>query len=225
MKEVELNGNGVHQWLAGIYRKGIERVNPEDVFKKYKPLDIGNTKLHKGIYSFSLLPVVTCGGIACKGCYDIRSMRFISVRKKRYLNTSMAVHQLERLQDLIIKQVENAKQIKYIRIHVGGDMFSQEYVNMWKELAYRFKVTRPNIKIYTYTKTGYAAELMAVGINVVRSEYPEGHNYGSLDYIKPLQKKYKGSICPATLKDFDTQVCGVKCFACMNKSSVWFKLH
>jgi hypothetical protein len=224
MKQVALK-DGVHQWLADIYKNGVEKVNPLDIFKVYKPLDSGNTKLHKGIFSFSLLPVVTCGGTACKGCYDIRSMRYDGVRKKRYVNTSLAVHDLELLESLIIKQVEGSKQIKYIRMHVGGDVFSQEYVDMWKRIAYRLAVSRPNIKIYTYTKTEYAEQLKAVGINVVRSEYPEGHNYGSLEYIKDLQKKYTGAICPATLKKHDTQICGVKCFSCMNLEQVFFKLH
>jgi hypothetical protein len=224
MKQVALK-NGVHQWLADVYKTGVEKVNPTDVFKNYKPLDAGNTKLHKGILSFSLLPVVTCGGTACKGCYDIRSMRFEVVRKKRYVNTSLAVHDLELLKDLIIKQVEGSKTVKFIRLHVGGDVFSQSYVDMWKEIAYRLKVTCPDIKIYTYTKTGYAEQLKKVGINVVRSEYPEGHNYGSLEYIKELQSKYKGAICPATLKKHDTQICGVKCFSCMNMEQVFFKLH
>lgn len=224
MEQVVLK-NGVHQWLKDIHKNGVEVVNPADVFKVYKPLDSGNSKLHKGIFSFSLLPVVTCGGTACAGCYDIRSMRHTGVRKKRYLNTSLATHNLELLESLIIKQAETSKQLKYIRLHVGGDVFSQAYADMWKRLAYRFKVTLPHVKIYTYTKTGYAKQLKAVGINVVRSEYPEGHNYGSLEYIKELAGKYNGKLCPATLKKQETQVCGVTCFSCMSCENVMFKQH
>jgi hypothetical protein len=217
--------DGVHKWLGAIYKNEIKKVNPDKEFRHYKPLDIGNRKLHKGIFSFSLLPVVTCGGIACKGCYDIRSMRFGSVRKKRYVNTSLATHNLERLEDLIIKQVEGSKTIKYLRIHVGGDMFSEEYVNMWRRLSYRFKVTKPTLKLYTYTKTKYAETLKESGINVVRSEYEEGHNYGSMEYILGLKTKYAGKICPATLTKSTTQICGDKCKLCMNLTNVMFLLH
>jgi hypothetical protein len=224
MVEVKLQ-NGVHKWLGDIYTNGIKKVNPDEVFKHYKPLDIGNRKLHKGIFSFSLLPVVTCGGTVCKGCYDIRSQRFGSVRKKRYVNTSLAVHDMQRLEDLIIKQVEASKTIKYLRIHVGGDMFSQDYVNMWKRLGNRFQTTKPALKLYTYTKTGYSETLKASGINVVRSEYTEGHNYGSMEYITELKNKYEGKICPATLKKSTGQICGSKCKLCMNIETVFFKQH
>ena len=224
MKQAELKTT-INEWLENIIANGVDNVNPDKVFKNYKPLNAGNVKLHKGILSFNLLPVVTCGGKQCANCYDVKSLRHTSVRKKRYVNTAMAMHDVERLKALILKQVKNSKSIKFIRIHVGGDMFSKEYVNMWKEIAKEVTVIKPHVKIYTYTKTGYGKELTKAGINVVRSLYPEGFNYGSMEYIVNLRKKYGGSICPATLHESDEQVCGTKCTSCMNCPTIWFKEH
>lgn len=218
-----LNGGSIMNWLNSC--NAIEKVEPSKVFKKYLPLDRGNKKLCKDILSFSLLPVVTCGG-ACKGCYDVKSMRHTSARKKRYVNTSMAYHNLPELERLIFRQVKASKTVKFLRLHVGGEFFSKEYVEFWKQLAIKIKEIKPYIKIYTYTKhVEYIESLNEAGINVVQSIYPEGYNYGSLEYIQTLAKKYNGSICPATLGKVPEQFCGDKCKACMVKKEVFFKLH
>ncbi|TRZ47840.1 MAG: hypothetical protein D4S01_11495 [Dehalococcoidia bacterium] len=224
MKQAKLKTN-INNWLSNIIENGVDNVNPDKVFINYKPLDAGNVKLDKGILSFNLLPVVTCGGKQCVNCYDVKSLRHTSVREKRYVNTSMAMHNTKRLKALILKQVQNSKTIKFLRIHVGGDMFSKEYVNMWKEIAKEVAVIKPHVKIYTYTKTGYGKELTKAGINVVRSLYPEGYNYGDMEYIVDMKKKYGGSICPATLHKSGAQICGTKCQKCMLNEVVFFKIH
>lgn len=224
MRACELKGKTINSWLTGLCGN-IQYVNPDDVFANYKPLDRGNTKLCNNILSFSLLPMVTCGGKACTGCYDLRSQRHPSVRKKRYVNTALAMHDSQYLADLIVAQLLNSKTCKICRIHVGGDFFSTEYVQLWIDIYNRVHAVKPNIQFYTYTKGENAKLLKNAGINVVRSLYPEGYNFGTMEYLKPLVKKYKGYVCPATLGKVPNKFCGNKCKACVVKENVFFKLH
>lgn len=216
---------GIKDWLVGCMGGNIEKVNPLDVFKVYKPMDRGNTKLCNSILSFSLLPVVTCGCM-CEGCYDLKALRHTRCRKKRYVNTSMAMHQPELLEELIFKQVTTSKFCKYVRVHVGGEFYNQAYVDFWKRLAVRIKKARPEIKIYTYTKhLSYIKELNEAGINVVRSIYDNWVNFGSIEYVTEMAKKHKGIVCPATLGKVDSKFCGDKCKACISMANVFFLKH
>lgn len=196
------------------------------VFKQYRPLDNGNTKLAKGILSFSLLPVVTCGQ-QCNGCYDVRSLRYPSVRLKRVVNTILASsrHQ-ERLFSEILDQVQRSRTVTAVRIHVGGDFFSQEYATRWTTIAGLIKHIKPAVRVYTYTKTVYEAYLRHNGINVVKSLLDDGtFNFGPIDEIKAKCKANNGILCPATLRTVEDKFCGSKCKACQERTNVFFVIH
>ncbi len=217
---------GVINWLESLTDNVVE-LNPLDIFKKYRPLDRGNKKLAKTILSFSLPSISTCGQY-CKGCYDIRAMRYVSARKKRYVNYSMAYHKRDELKALILKQVKNSRTCEFVRLHVGGEFFSMEYVKMWQSIVKEIKAENPDIGFYTYTKSIFTKMLKDCGINVVRSVYPEGYNYGTVEYVKELSKKYDGIVCPVTLMKKGTvpdHFCGDKCTACMVKENVFFVQH
>ena len=223
----ELNGKGIVAWLTDL--KDVVNLDPNDIFKAYKPLDRGNKKLNANILSFSLPSISTCG-MHCEGCYDIRAMRYISARKKRYVNYSMAVHNPEKLKALIIKQIKNSRTVEFIRLHVGGEFYDIKYVKMWKEIAEEIKLIKPDVEFYTYTKSFFGAMLKESGINVVKSQYDEGYNFGSLEYVEALRKKYKGIVCPVTAMNARGQkvpdkFCGSSCTACMNKENVLFVQH
>jgi len=194
-------------------------------FKKYLPLDKGNSKLYKNILSFSLLPVVTCDSW-CKGCYDIRSLRHATVREKRRFNTWLAVNDRENLKAQIIKQIKNSKSAEFVRIHVGGDFFSIDYVNMWAEIKMWADENKPNVIFYTYTKTEHISALKSLEINVVDSILPNGSmNFDKLENLQAFRKKNKGyTICPATMKKKNV-ICGKTCNLCMAKSKVLFVKH
>lgn len=221
--------NGVIDWLERI-TENVAPLNPLDIFKTYKPLDRGNKKLAKNILSFSLPSISTCG-MYCKGCYDIRSMRYISARKKRYVNYSMAIHNPEKLADMIVKQILSSRTCEFVRIHVGGDFFSLKYVNMWGKIIARVQAKKPEIEFYTYTKSIFTNKLKGFGINVVKSLYGKDQfNYGSFEDMKVLAKKEKAFICPVTVmnavgKKVPDQYCGSACTACMVKEKVLFVQH
>ncbi len=192
------------------------------VFAKYMPLDRGNKKLSKGVFSFSLLPVVTCEQ-HCPGCYDVKSLRYKSVRLKRIVNTMLAVNpsHRERLFHDIFSQIKQATTCKYVRIHVGGDFFSAGYALKWCNLARGI-----NIPVYTYTKTNHTHLLKKGGINVVKSRLDDGSfNFGTLEELLPKVKAVNGYICPATLRDVPDGFCGDSCRACMKKENVFFVKH
>jgi len=220
--------NGVIAWLESITNNVI-KLNPLDIFKVYKPLDRGNKKLNTSILSFSLPSISTCGQY-CKGCYDIRAMRYTSARKKRYVNYSMALHKRAELKALILKQIKNSRTCEFVRLHVGGEFFSLAYVKMWVEIVKEVKVTKPDIIFYTYTKSMFSGILKEGGINVVRSTYDGDFNYGDLKYVRDMAKKNKGIICPVTVlaslkKKVPDQYCGKECTACMFKENVFFVKH
>lgn len=220
--------NGVIAWLEGL-TDNVVKLSPLDIFKRYKPLDRGNKKLNPNILSFSLPSISTCGRY-CKGCYDIRAMRYTSARKKRYVNYSMAVHNREELKALIKKQILNSRTCEYIRLHVGGEFFSLAYVKMWQDIAREISEIKPDIRFYTYTKSMYTGMLKEAGINVVKSSYDGEFNFGDLKYVRELAKKHKGFICPVTVmaslkKKVPDQYCGKECTACMFKEKVFFVQH
>jgi hypothetical protein len=207
-------------------QKAIEPM--ENPFKNYHPLDKGNSKLYKNIASFSLLPYVTCP-MKCGRCYDIKSLRYQSVRDKRLYNTYLAINEIETLKSLIIKQIKNSRTIEYIRIHVGGDFFSSSYVMMWLEIKHWIDRNRPNIKVYTYTKTTHREVLVNHGINVIESILPNGKfNYAKLEILKEYQKNNpEYSICPAykANPNYKKVICGKTCKLCMSQSKVLFVEH
>lgn len=218
----------IKAWLKENSITEISKRDMPSPFKVYKPLDSGNVKLDKGIFSFSLLPYVTCP-FKCEKCYDLKSLRHKSVRDKRLYNTYMAINYPDKLKRLIIKQIMNSRTIKYVRIHVGGDFFSQEYVNLWKDIKGIVSTLKPGIKFYTYTKTVFLQQLKDADINVVDSILPSGSfNYGpleSLEKLKSLDNSY--SICPAykTNPNYSSVKCGKTCTHCMDKSKVLFVIH
>lgn len=192
--------------------------------QKYRPLVKGNSKLNKNIYSFSLLPQVTCRN-PCKDCYDLKSLRYKYTRLSRLYNTYLAVNKLDYLKEEIIKQVKKSRTIKYLRVHVGGDFFSMDYVNMWYNIADWIKDNKPEVKVYTYTKNMDIIPYLG-NINVVESLLPNGNvNFNTIENIKKIWDKDKTyKICPVTLGN-KTVKCGIDCTLCMRESKLLFVKH
>ena len=197
-------------------------------FKKYRPLDAGNVKLYKGILSFSLIPGNTCKRI-CNGCYDLKSLRYPSVRDKRAYNTWLVIHRPAELADMMIEQILNSRTCNAVRIHVGGDFalgdFTLAYIAMWRYVVERVHAIKPNIKFYTYTKTEHASYLRDSGVNVVESIREDGrYNFGPVDELKEYAAKNPHwKICPALLDKNVT--CGESCKLCQDLQFILFPIH
>lgn len=189
-----------------------------------KVLQWGNSKLHKSIGIFSLLPgnkeingvKGTCGK-QCPGCYAVKSLQWATVRTSWAYNTQLARENIPALEQEISLQItRRRKPITAIRIHVAGDFFSKEYLQMWVRIAKRF----PKIKFYGYSKSKIALEYKEYPKNMVihRSLVDNHVNYGSYKYIQELNKKTKNSwICPCG--PGKKVICGETCSECINRSA------
>jgi len=202
------------------FQKAAQVMQPGHIisyFKKYRPLDKGNTKLSKSILSFSLLPVVTCGGRKCEKCYDLKSLRYTKVKAKRIVNTLLAVEHTTFLFNQIIRQANRSRTCKTLRIHVGGDLFSTEYADYWTRAR---KFIKKEINMYSYTKSGLGETLNNAGINCVNSLLPDGSfNYGPKEKMVAFQTKNpEYFICP-------TKGCGSTCKECHTNQHILFIQH
>lgn len=128
----------------------------------------GNAKLEKGIWSFSIPSGFTCpfakdclskanretGKITDGKHTEFRCFSasqesvFPNVRRSRWNNFDLLKGKsLSDMSNLILSSLP--KNAKKIRIHVGGDFFSQTYFDAWLAVAQ----SMPSIVFYAYTKS------------------------------------------------------------------------
>ena len=128
----------------------------------------GNAKLPEGIYHFSLLSGHTCpcadkclakvnlatgkiedGPHVEFRCYSVSmEAAYPGLRKLREHNTSLLKG---KTREEMVKLIANSLPVhaKYIRVHIGGDFYHQDYFDAWMEVARQF----PGIVFYSYTKS------------------------------------------------------------------------
>ena len=186
-----------------------------------KRLTNGNKKVKALL--FSLPPVEAClNHKSCATtCYAVKSYRqYPSVKALWDNNMLHAKTDLFTLYDELCDQLSKTKQT-IVRIHQSGDFISQEYLNMWAQIAERFD----NIAFYGYTKVDEILDFSPLdrleNVNIIRSMIDGKRNYGSESYVTNLAEEYGAEICPAT-QGQDVK-CGETCFKCMepNKKIVF----
>lgn len=128
----------------------------------------GNSYLGKGVWSFNLVSGTTCPyaksclaftdretGKLIKGkdmvfkCYSAAGERYPAVRNlvwNNYEELLGAEYTSQMVRLLLDAFPKNAKAI---RIHAGGDFFSQVYFDAWLEVANRF----PDVEFWAFTKS------------------------------------------------------------------------
>ena len=210
----------------------------------------GNEKIGKGVYHFSTLPGCkeynvtlangetvyipgTCAGNCENGYCMVGRYAMQSVRNSLANKTVLARENLEFLESAIMAQIK-ANKIKTVRVHVTGDFFSRDYLEMWKRIV----KNNPGTIFWTYTKET-AAENAFDGLenaNIVKSNTPvlagidsktNGYNFGHCDYIIALYKFLKAIgksvyICRCGIDD--NQHC-TNCTACAKCDVVLFLEH
>lgn len=176
------------------------------IFGFINPLLVdGNSKLGKGVWTFSTLPsnmefstdidgkewkvYGTCP-CNCKGCYAQTGFyRMPSVFKSNAIKTICARECMEWTKKAIIAQI-HADNIKLCRIHASGDFFSASYVEMWKEIV----KACDGCTFWTYTKNTSAENAFQgiANINIVKSViHGFGFNFGTCEYILRVYKALK----------------------------------
>ena len=128
----------------------------------------GNSYLGKGVWSFNLVSGTTCPyadtclaftdretGKLSKGknmiykCYSAAGERYPNVRNLVWNNYELLkkASSMDEIVDLINKAFP--KNAKAIRIHAGGDFFSQVYFDAWLEVISE----RPEVEFWAFTKS------------------------------------------------------------------------
>lgn len=232
------------------YRTSDGKINVP-VFGWVKPLlKNGNKKIGKGSFHFSIAPTDTksftftvngkeysvCGTCACTcrnaetgkiECYACTG-HYVqnNVKASLGINTFLARYALDFLKRAITAQLI-ADKVKVCRVHVAGDFFGIEYVNLWQEIAKAF----PYIAFWTYTKTAYENEFDEIeNFNVVKSIIKGyGYNFGECGYIIALFNYLKSQgksvyICLCGLDDENAPKC-FDCAACRTYEHVLFIKH
>ena len=145
----------------------------------------------------------------------------------------MVINERYNLETMIIKQIKNSRTVKAVRIHVGGDFnlkqYTNQYIDMWKNITIAIRSIKPDVKFYTYTKTDKTETLKDMGINVVRSIREDLHfNYDKLENLLDYQSKNPNwVICPAykANPDYENVICGKTCTACQTIDRIMFVMH
>lgn len=165
----------------------------------------GNTKLGKGVYTFSTLPTnkvfkAVINGVeyiekgtcfcSCEGCYATKgNYNFPSVVKSLLIKTWLVRHDMDFVKRAIMAQIES-ENIKMLRIHASGDFFSIAYVAMWAEIVKAF----PACLFWTYTKVAFAESAFDEykNANIVKScIHGIGFNFGHCGYILKVYETLK----------------------------------
>ena len=188
----------------------------------------GNKKLHKSIHCFSLPPIITCPNCSeCKKwCYALEiynSKRFNNAKirwDRNYALTDNSPTFIAKMVDEIEK-----KKPKIIRIHVGGDFYSQQYLDSWTAIAEWFH----DIKFFGFSKCFDIFDFRWLNylpnVNIINSILPDGTlNFGRIGEVLHKQDKYGYPICRYSAHHPNIK-CGLNCFECLTSERMLFVLH
>lgn len=192
-----------------------------------KMLKNDNMKLDKSILTFSLPPVKSClNCFTCKDtCYARKAyMSYPNVKKSWDDNFKIAKNNSKLFINSINNQLKNTKK-PIVRIHMSGDFFSKEYVNLWYEIA----KNNPDKTFYGYSKVFeiFPEELEKLNslknVNIINSIAGDGFpNYGKSDRIEYL-RNLGYHICSAVKNN--RVKCGKTCKKCHREKLVAFPIH
>lgn len=228
-----------------FYSSNTGMILNNDIGYIYPLLKNGNSKVGKGVYTFSILPGMaeysftvdngitkkelctsgTCN-VNCKGCYAQKGFfNMPNVKNTIAITTWLCQNDLDFVKRAIQAQIK-ADKIDTIRIHATGDFFSTEYITMWHDIASNNKT----VKFWTYTKNPIAENAFndLDNINIVKSIIPDiGFNFGHIDYIIDTYNKLKSKgakvhICKCGIDK--NQHC-TNCRGCIDNTYVLFIEH
>lgn len=163
------------------------------------PMTVGNSKLSRDVLIFDTLAVYTCGNCSdcANRCYAVKAQKaYPTCWDKRATNTYLAAHNIALLRHLLVLQLATSNK-PYVRIHASGEFFSQQYVNMWTDIAMFF----PHIQFYYYTKMSDILDFTQLeslpNVNAVKSILPDGSvNFGGYEYVEQKSLQFNIPVCP-----------------------------
>lgn len=155
----------------------------------------GNAKLSKDIVTFSLPSGFSCPGAQdCLAkadkktgkitdgplqkyrCFSAVSETRPAVRAQRWYNFDLL--KKARTKDAMVALISASFPVdaKILRLHVGGDFFSQNYFDAWKEVAAKFK----DCVIYAYTKSAHFVDASGILPDNFKITLSKGGKYDHL---------------------------------------------
>ena len=176
-----------------------------------------NKKLAENVCSFSI-STDSCLHLLnskCKGCYAAAmENRWPSVKTSWTRNLEATYNKN------FVKYMISALKLKYTqgygvcRVHVGGEFYSDEYIDKWIEIAKGV----PLMLFYSYTKNSRALRLKHLDNFVIHNSIaPDGlPNYGDRNRIIKLVNKYGFKLCPS---NENKHLCGGACKICLRRGS------
>jgi hypothetical protein len=220
-KLVEAKFVGSDPEMAKKYRGvPIADIPIEDL---WSTMSQGNAKLSKKIKIFNLPAGKSCpdASICYKNCYAKKAEGiYPGVRAARERNFRMAKENSDLLKKQILAKLVDGD---IVRIHESGDMFSQEYLDMWTEIV----KARPNTIFYAYSKTlgrwDWSKIKSLPNFNVVGSIIGGLRNFGPEEEVKLRAQELNIPLCPC--KKGNKVVCGVDCTICQTEPEVLFIQH
>ena len=187
---IEFNGGKIYAPMFGF-------INPL--------LVNGNSKLGKGVWTFSTLPTnkyfhlvidgnpIEVKGTCpchCDGCYATKgNYNFSSVQNSLGIKTVLSRLYMDFVKRAIIAQIK-ADKIKLCRIHASGDFFDDAYIAMWYDIISECK----DCAFWSYTKNSKAENAFDAlpNVNIVKSViHGFGFNFGKCGYILKVYKALK----------------------------------
>ena len=187
----------------------------------------GNTKLGP-IPSFSLPPVWTCPGCT-ELCARICYAKLVYTRYKRTRacwNGNFEAVKVRTWEDMMIHHI-HCLNTRLFRIHVGGDFFSQEYLDGWIKVCAEF----PDIQFVAFTKSFDLDYSAAPGnLNIIWSVFPDSDFESIPDgprayTLIPGHEYPEGLLCDAVRCAGGCVSCGICFYSNSNGLNMAFDAH
>jgi len=198
----------------------LEQIPVEDLWIS---MSKGNLKISKNVKIFNLPAIRSCPNSSqcAKFCYAKKAERqYPEVRLSRERNFRLAKEATHLLKRQILKNLDDGD---VVRIHEAGDMFSQEYLDMWTEIVKE----RPKVRFYTYSKTEGIWDWSKIkalpNFNLVSSIIAGKVNFGPEEEIKIRAQETGAFVCPC--KKGNKVKCGEDCKECLTNPNVLFIQH
>ena len=132
-------------------------------------------------------------GACASFCYARNgTYNFSNVKGRHIANLEYVVDEPEAWFNQMLAEVSQPKMAgKFIRIHDAGDFFSEDYLNLWLEIARR----TPQVNFYCYTKE------VSLFKKVVEPNCPDNFKYlysmgGKEDYLVDKEKDRHAEVFP-----------------------------
>lgn len=191
-------------------------------------LSLGNTKISRIVALFDLPALYTCPAAkACrKYCTSLKAQvgKWKGVPQARWRNFWASLYNPNYVDQMVAKI--QASGLKWVRFHISGDLYNQQYVQKIAEIARRL----PQVHFFLYTKSLHLnlkplttlpnfTVIRSFGGHYDRRINKAKHNYARV-ITDPKQQRAGEFLCPEGLAPLTgkakEKLCGYLCTYCLS---------